>query len=207
MKQCSTKRVFSLLRRISILFIISKHLNEWMNETQLNGWNWSSVNWNLLFSSTRYRCSLKGFQQNSGSYFAWLYCQNHRLFSLFFLIQSDTLFLLVPTITTFVRRSIVCLFVHSFVLTWVICIKINIWNVVGACTNQHQQPLKYTNRLGNLIVMTHIFATSDFDSRSKTELFVHSLRREEENVISNSNVFGLILNSDSKESFVSLRGS
>lgn len=84
MKQCSTKCVFSLLRRISILFIISKHLNEWMNETQLNGWNWSSVNWNLLFSSIRYRCSLTGFQQNSGSYFAWLYCQNHRLFSLFF---------------------------------------------------------------------------------------------------------------------------
>lgn len=149
--------VLSLLRRISIFSIIAKHLNE----NQLNGWNWNSVNWNSLFLSTRSTGSLTGFQQNSGSYFLQSFIVKIIVCFRCF-IQSDTLYLPVPTTTTtFVR-----LFVCSLVLTWVICIKINIWNVV-ACTNQH--PLKYTNRLGNLIVMTHILPTSDSELKELSQ--------------------------------------
>lgn len=89
----------------------------WMEKnTNLNGWNWNSVNWNLLFFSTiRYRCWLTGFQQNSGSYFAYGFIVKIIVcFHFAFFVQSDTLCVLVPTITTFVRLF-VCLLVRTYV--------------------------------------------------------------------------------------------
>lgn len=103
--------------RCSLRINFLHHLKKCLNENQLNEWNWNSVNRNLLFlfsPDSHMNISIpqfvNGISVKLQIIFCSAYCQNHH-FSFRF-IQSDTLYSLVPTITTFVVDCLFICFIH-----------------------------------------------------------------------------------------------
>lgn len=103
--------------RCSLRISFLHHLKKCLNENQLNEWNWNSVNRNLLFlfsPDSHMNISIpqfvNGISVKLQIIFCSAYCQNHH-FSFRF-IQSDTLYSLVPTITTFVVDCLFICFIH-----------------------------------------------------------------------------------------------